>query len=215
VNVAISLVVFDCDGVILESVDVKTRAFGQIVEEYGLEAVACMTEYHLAHSGVSRIRKFEWFYDEVLGRKITEDELQALSWKFRRLVFEGVMRSPMVPGIMETLEFLHGRLPMYVASGTPNDELLQVLDARNLTRFFKGMYGTPPGKTELLRRIIEKEGIAPNDTLMVGDSSTDLDAAQSCGAKFFGVGAEFAVTSWPFGHDCIGLSKWIQDHWCT
>jgi len=208
----ITLVVFDCDGVILDSVDVKTRAFGQIVEEYGPEAVARMTEYHLAHGGLSRTRKFEWFYDEVLGRKITEDELQALSKKFRQLVFEGVVRSPMVPGIMETLESLHGRLPMYVASGTPNDELLQLLDARNLTRFFKGVYGTPPGKTELLRRIIEKEGIAPNDTLMVGDSSTDLDAALSCGARFFGVSAAFSVTPWPFGYDCIALAQWIDEH---
>jgi len=208
----ISLVVFDCDGVILESVEVKTRAFGQIIAEYGPEAVAHMTKYHLAHGGVSRIRKFEWFYDEVLGRKIAEDDLRSLNRKFRQLVFKGVMRSPLVPGIMETLESLHGRLPMYVASGTPNEELLQVLDARDLKRFFKGVYGTPPGKTELLRRIIEQEGTAPNETLMVGDSSTDLDAAQSCGARFFGIGAEFADTPWPFGHDCIALTQWIDDH---
>ena len=122
------------------------------------------------------------------------------------------MRSPLVPGAMETLESLHGKLPMYVASGTPNDELLQVLDVRNLLRFFKGVYGTPPNKTELLRRIIEKEGIAPKNTLMVGDSSTDLDAAQSCEAQFFGVGAGFAGTSWPFGRDCTALAQWINIH---
>ena len=211
----ISLVVFDCDGVILDSVAVKTRAFGQIVEESGPDAVARMTEYHLAHGGVSRTRKFEWFYDEVLRCKITDDELQALNRKFRQLVFEGVMRSPMVPGIMKTLESLNGRLPMYVASGTPNDELFQVLEARDLTRFFKGMYGTPPEKSELLRGIIEQEGIAANDTLMVGDSSTDLDAAQSCGARFFGIGAAFTDTSWPFGHDCTALAQWINDHCST
>ena len=118
----------------------------------------------------------------------------------------------MVPGIMETLESLRGRLPMYVASGTPNDELLLVLEGRNLTRFFKGVYGTPPEKSELLRRIIEQEDIPPNDTLMVGDSSTDLDAALSCGARFFGIGAEFAVTPWPFANDCIALGQWIDDH---
>ena len=121
----------------------------------------------------------------------------------------------MVPGIMETLESLHSRLPMYVASGTPNEELLQVLDARNLTRFFKGVYGTPPGKTELLRRIIEQEDVAPNDTLMVGDSSTDLEAAQFCGTKFFGVGSAFAETEWPFGNDCKGLAQWINDYFST
>ena len=87
-----------------------------------------------------------------------------------------------------------------------------MLDKRNLTRFFKGVYGTPPGKTELLRRVIEQEGVAPNDTLMVGDSSTDLDAARSCGTRFFGIGAEFAATRWPFGRDCTALAQWIDDH---
>ena len=212
---SISLIVFDCDGVILDSVDVKTRVFGQIVEEHGSEAVARMTEYHLAHGGVSRFRKFEWFYDEVLGREITKQEIQVLSRKFTKLVFEGVVSSPMMPGIMETLESLHGKLPMYVASGTPQDELLEVLHARNLPRFFRGVYGTPPEKSELLRRIIEKEGVAPIETLMVGDSMTDLEAAQFCGAKFFGIGAEFVETPWPFGQDCTAFAQWVDDYCST
>ena len=208
----ISLVVFDCDGVILDSVDVKARAFGKIVEEYGSEAVTRMVEYHLAHGGVNRFRKFEWFYNVVLGRRISEDELQALSLEFRELVFEGVMHSPLVPGIMETLELLHGRLPMYVASGTPHEELLNVLDARNLTRFFEAVYGTPPGKSKLLRRIIEQEGVSPEEALMVGDSLTDLDAAQACGTRFFGVSAAFATTMWPNGPDCAALAQWLAAH---
>lgn len=208
----INLIVFDCDGVILDSLDVKTHAFGKMAEEHGAEAEKRMTEYHLEHGGVSRLKKFVWFYNEVLGRKITENELQALNKRFRQLVFEGVIHSPLVPGIMATLESLHGKVPMYVASGTPNDELLQVLEARNLKRFFEGVYGSPPGKTELLRSIIEQEGMAPNETLMVGDSSTDLDAAQFCGARFFGIGDEFNVTPWPFCHDCTSLAQWIEDN---
>jgi phosphoglycolate phosphatase-like HAD superfamily hydrolase len=208
---AISLIVFDCDGVILESVNVKTCAFEKIVEQYGPDAAARMTEYHLAHGGVSRFRKFEWFYDEVLGRIITEDELQTLSLEFSQLVFDGVMCAPLVTGIMETLLSLHGRLPMYVASGTPHEELRQVLDARNLTRFFKAVYGAPPGKTELLRYIINREDVSPKNTLMVGDSSTDMDAAEACGACFFGVGSAFSGTSWPYAVDCTAIVKWVNE----
>ena len=204
--------VFDCDGVILDSVDVKTRAFGQIVEEHGPEAVARMNEYHLANGGISRFKKFEWFYREVLGRQITQNELKTLGDRFSQLAFDGVMNAPMVTGAFECIKKLHNQIPMYVASGAPQDELTVVLEARNLTSFFKGVYGTPPNKTELLSRIIEKAGIAPKNTLMVGDSSTDLDAAQSCGAQFFGVGAGFAATQWPFGLDCTFLAQWIDDH---
>ena len=204
--------VFDCDGVILDSVDVKTRAFGQIVEEHGPEAVARMNEYHLANGGVSRFKKFEWFYREVLAREITQNELKTLGDRFSQLAFDGVMNAPMVAGAFECIKKLHNQIPLYVASGAPQDELTVVLEARNLTSFFKGVCGTPPNKTELLRRIIEKAGIAPKDTLMVGDSSTDLDAAQSCGARFFGIGVDFAATRWPFGLDCTFLAQWIDDH---
>ena len=43
----LDLVIFDCDGVILESVDVKTQAFGLAVAEHGPEAVDRLLEYHL------------------------------------------------------------------------------------------------------------------------------------------------------------------------
>ena len=43
---ALSLIVFDCDGVILESVDAKTKAFGQVAEPLGAEARDRLLLYH-------------------------------------------------------------------------------------------------------------------------------------------------------------------------
>ena len=59
---SLDCIVFDCDGVIMESVECKTRAFGRTVENHGPEAVAQLVEYHLAHGGVSRFEKFRWFH---------------------------------------------------------------------------------------------------------------------------------------------------------
>lgn len=207
----ISLIVFDCDGVILESVDVKTKAFGRTMEKYGPEAVSRFIDYHVANGGVSRYKKFEWFYREVLGRTIDEAELASLAECFKNLVFEGVMNAPMVRGALASIETLHHRMPMYVASGTPTEELTQVLNARNLTRFFKGVYGSPPAKTELLKHIIEQEGTDPADTLMIGDSSTDLAAAQACGTLFWGRGESFKQSGWPWSEDLRHLLRYIDD----
>jgi len=205
----ISLIVFDCDGVILESMDVKTKAFGMTVEEYGPEAVSRLIDYHIAHGGISRYKKFEWFYKEVLQQSIDEDKLSKLAERFKNIAFEGVMSAPMVPGALKTIEALHDRIPIYVASGAPHEELKQVLHARNLIRFFKGVYGFPPGKTELLQRIIEQEGANAADTLMVGDSSTDLAAAQACGTLFFGRGESFKHSRWAWSEDLCDLIQYI------
>lgn len=207
----ISIVVFDCDGVILESVDVKTNAFGQTVAEYGPEAVSRLLDYHMANGGVSRYRKFEWFYREVLGREITKDQLQALGERFKQLAFDGVMNAPMVPGALECIETIYRKIPMYVASGAPHDELGAVLRARNLLSFFKGVHGSPPGKTELLKRIIADEGANAAEMLMVGDSPTDLKAAEACGAQFYGRGEMFRDSGYPWFENLGGLLGFISE----
>lgn len=206
----ISLVVFDCDGILLESVDVKTKAFGQTVAEHGSKAVTRLINYHMEHGGVSRYKKFEWFYTEVLGRKITEHELQTLAEHFKQLAFDGVMNAPMVQGAMEALESLHGRIPLFVVSGTPHEELVQVLNGRNLDRFFQGVYGSPPGKADLLRRIIKQQGVTPKEILMVGDSTTDLAAAEECGTFFYGRGEQVVQSGWPWSEDLHGLMEYIN-----
>jgi phosphoglycolate phosphatase-like HAD superfamily hydrolase len=66
--------VFDCDGVILDSVPVKTRAFARLAEPFGPEARDRFVMYHTVHGGVSRYKKFEWFFREVLGREISQEE---------------------------------------------------------------------------------------------------------------------------------------------
>jgi phosphoglycolate phosphatase-like HAD superfamily hydrolase len=205
---ALELVVFDCDGVLLESVEVKTRAFARTVEEHGPAAVGRMLEYHAAHGGVSRFRKFEWFCTEVLGRPARQEDLQAMGERFARLAFEEVMAAPCVPGALETVEALHGRVPLYVASGAPHDELNTVLSARGLAARFDGVFGSPPHKTQLLADILERTGAAATRTVMVGDSSTDLEAATACGTLFFGRGTVFAGSGHPWAADLHPL----KDH---
>ena len=73
---ALSLIVFDCDGVILESVDAKTKAFAQVAEPLGAEARDRLVLYHTLHGGVSRREKFAWLYREVFHREITHEEME-------------------------------------------------------------------------------------------------------------------------------------------
>jgi len=209
-NLPISLIIFDCDGIILENVDIKTKAFGLTVAEHGSKAVARLLEYHTANGGVSRYKKFEWFYRQVLGREIGQNELKTLGERFKQLVFDESINAPMVPGSLECIEALYNQIPMFVASGAPQGELTAVLDAHNLSHYFETCYGSPPGKTELIRRIIHQTGVAPEKTIMVGDSFTDLDAAQVCGTLFFGRGKYFEQSGWPWSRNLYGFLEYVR-----
>lgn len=210
---ALKCLVFDCDGVLLDSVPVKTAAFGRLAEPYGPEAKKRLVAYHGEHGGVSRFLKFAWFFREVLGREITAQESQAWGEKFAEYALDEVRKCALIPGALQTLEQWQGRLPMYVCSGTPAQELRDVLAERGLTRFFTGIYGSPPAKGELLREIISsRAGLLPDETLMVGDATTDRDAAALAGSLFYAVGPELEGKCSPWSRTLEPLNAWISAH---
>ena len=177
--------VFDFDGVVLESVDVKTRAFARVVGDWP-EHVDAMVDYHLAHGGVSRFEKFAWFHRERLGREITAAESAAMGERFSAMALDEVLACAFVPGARELLERRARELPLYVASGTPQDELREIVARRDLERLFTGVYGSPPTKAQILERVADEEGCTPSELLMVGDAMTDYEGARAVGAAFAG-----------------------------
>ena len=204
------IIVFDCDGVILESVEAKTRAFGRTVEEYGPDAVKRFVDYHLAHGGVSRFEKFKWFFREILDQPLTPEGMDSLSARFTEMCFEEVRNAPFVPGALECIRACEGKIPMHVASGTPQEELSTIFEQRKLAPYFGMILGTPPAKAALLARIVAETGADPARTLMVGDSSTDKDAADQVGTLFYGRGASFKDQNVPWGEDLSRLVHFIE-----
>ena len=206
---ALSLIVFDCDGVLLESMDIKSMAFRRIGEEYGAEMADRLVLYHHMHGGVSRYRKFEWLFGE-LGKEATDEDLARLNETFVAAAYEEMKRCPMVPGAKETLDAWRGKRPMYVASGAPEEELRLILEKRGLAPYFAGMYGSPTIKTQILRAIVEHNGVYPSDVVMVGDSRIDLCAAEAVGTRFFGRGEYFRHSGHPWHDDLTELNAYLE-----
>ena len=95
--------------------------------------------------------------------------------------------------------------------GAPQEELQSVLEQRGLARYFTGICGTPPAKAELLKGIVRKERIDPADAVMVGDATTDSDAAEAAETLFYGRGPFFENTAYPHGSDLTGLNRWLEE----
>mgnify|MGYP001564164157 CR=1 FL=1 len=192
-------IVFDFDGVILQSVNIKTRAFEALFACESPKAIGLILKHHLANGGVSRYEKFRHAYREVLRRPLPAEEEQALGNRFNALVEQAVSVCPWVPGAREFLEARHKQLPLFVASGTPHAELRRIVERRGLSAFFRGVYGTPDKKDAILRAVAAELACAPEDLLMVGDAGNDYDAARAVGAAFVGVVEPGAANSFPAG----------------
>jgi phosphoglycolate phosphatase-like HAD superfamily hydrolase len=177
----IRAVILDFDGVVLESADIKTRAFERL---FGGDERA--VAYHLENAGISRYEKFRHITTQIQGREYTEQDEQRLGDEFAHLVLDEVMRCPFVPGARELLERRTGEVPLYVASGTPQDELRGIVEQRGIASLFAGVFGSPDTKDVIARRVLEEIGVPPAEALFVGDAMTDLQAARDTGIPFAG-----------------------------
>lgn len=182
----IRAIIFDFDGVILESAVIKTEAFGEVVKDYPKDRAEAFVAYHMSHMGISRHVKFRYFIENILGEEYTDEKAAELADNFERIVYERVMECPFVPGAKEFLERNHEKYDMYIASGTPDEEMQRVVDGRGIRNFFKGVYGTPMKKEEIVNKVLSENGYDIAEAVFVGDAGTDMQAAEATGLTFIG-----------------------------
>ena len=193
-------VFFDFDGVIVDSAPIKTAAFAAMFRSYGEAVEKAVVAYHLDHQGISRFDKFRYIYEHILNIPLDEQELKVLGSDFSRLVLEAVINAPYLPGVMETLIELQSlKIPAYIVSGTPEDEMKYIVQRRDLSLFFKGVYGTPRKKSEIVDIILRMEQYLPPKCLFIGDSLTDYDAARNHELCFLGIVMDSQNSPFPAG----------------
>jgi len=180
-------IVFDFDGTLVESNEVKTWAFGKLYEGNGYDIVQQVRDYHKKNEGISRFIKFRYFQEKILCQHYTKKIEEQLSDAYSKLVFDEIVNVPYVDGAIEFLEKHYKQTPLFVASGTPETELRNIIKHRSMTQYFEGVYGSPTTKKDILKRISTEYGWPAENILMVGDSLADLEGAKEAGSAFIAI----------------------------
>jgi phosphoglycolate phosphatase-like HAD superfamily hydrolase len=167
---------WDFDGVIKESVDVKTKAFQELFVEYGTEVTEKIRVHHEANGGMSRFEKFP-IYMEFANIKATDEKVNRLCERFSDLVLNGVVNSPWIPGAETFIRSNTNQQIFIVVSATPTGELLEIIERLNLRSSFESIFGAPTSKAEAIRASLNRLNISAADAVMIGDASVDLEAA--------------------------------------
>lgn len=167
---------FDFDGVILESANIKTDAFMDLFSDYP-DKLAAIRQIHVENMGVSRFRKFEWIYNQLLGQSLSQEESMELGARFTELTFQKILDSPFVPGAKDLLDGIRNRIANFVVSGTPQDELISIIQRRSLSDYFVEIRGAPDTKSEILEKLVLTYDLRAEECLFVGDAQTDYEAA--------------------------------------
>ena len=131
----IKSIFFDFDGVLAESVHVKTEAFRQMYLPYGKEVADKVVAHHRANGGVSRYEKFRIWNKAFLNEEIDEQRVQELAQQFSNLVVDGVVASTEINGATYFLEKYYQKLLFVVLRSHTRMRLFE-------KNYFKKLYLT-------------------------------------------------------------------------
>lgn len=170
-------IIFDCDGVIFDSNRPKVAAMRSVLEEcgYSQTEVSNCIDFFQNNFGTPRQVQIDNFFDRFI-RDMPQHENQRKAEVFEKYstachgIFE---QAELSPGIIDLLTAFSG--DKYVASGSVQTELREIIRARDLDHYFKGVYGSPTAKAEIVASILRETPY--QKSVLIGDARADYEAA--------------------------------------
>ncbi|MQY06288.1 HAD-IA family hydrolase [Actinomadura macrotermitis] len=168
-------VVFDLDGVVVDSFAVMRAAFDTAYAEVVGDGPAPFAEYS-RHLG-------RYFPDimRIMGLPLEMEE------PFVRESYRLADRVTLFPGVVDLLDELRRRgLRLAVATGKSGPRARSLLDTLGVLDRFAYVIGSdevarPKPAPDIVRRALELLEVAPDRALMIGDAVTDLASAHGAG----------------------------------
>lgn len=180
-------ILWDFDGVILDSMPIRDYGFRMIFKSYDAKLVEDFIEYHNLNGGLSRFHKIKYFYNNFLKKDISEDKINLYANEFSQIMKKELVNSKYL--IEDTLFFLKNNYTKYnfhIVSGSEHRELNFLCEKLGLLDFFISINGSPTPKNELVKKLLIKNQYKNNETILIGDSLNDFEAAKSNNIEFFG-----------------------------
>lgn len=170
--------IFDCDGVILDSNQLKIEAMKNALTAHFSTKVLIdeCVEYFRHNFGKSRFHHIAYFLEHIIKVPAEEKDIieQLMLDDFSNQCRSLYLSAELTPGFIGFLDKCQGK--RYVASGSEQSELRDVFVQRGLDIYFDGVYGSPTPKIELIKQILDLE--KNTNAVMFGDAESDLLSAQ-------------------------------------
>lgn len=182
-------VIYDCDGVILDSIESNYIFYNRIMAGLGRPPIdrLCQVSERVLHT-YSYLDVMEHFF----ANDPQKDEAIAIGKTIRYKELMPYMRRE--DELVETLEQLKGRVELAVCTNRATS-MEMIIEDFGLEGFFgcvmtAGKVANPKPHPEPLLKVLEHYGLAPHEALFVGDSAVDMQAAAAAGVPFIAYKSE-------------------------
>ena len=151
----IKSIIFDFDGVIVNSTKIKDQAFKKIVEIYPKQNQLKFINFHKKNLGISRVLKFKYLYKTILKKSFSKKDIDKLSDKFQKIVYKKIIKLKVSNGLKKFIKYNSKKYDLYISSGTPENELKKIMSIKKIDKNFKNIYGSPSTKSQHIKQYPE------------------------------------------------------------
>ena len=180
-------IIFDFDGVVLDSIPVKSEGFRKLFEDFPKNKVDELIEYHMYNGGMSRYKKIEYFFQKILGQEIKNKQILEYAEKYSEITKEELSQKKYL--IDDSLYFIqkqYKKYNMHIASGADENDLKYICNRLDLEKYFLSIKGSPKVKSDIVSDILVSKNYRKKETVLIGDSINDYEAARDNGIIFYG-----------------------------
>ncbi len=177
--------IFDFDGVILDSVKIKNDSFKELVKNYDKTIQIKFFNYHISNLGLSRYKKFS--YLKKLLPKNKNYIYKNIPKKFRNMLNRKMNKAKLINGVKNFLK-RNKKKNLFISSGTPNYDLKKIVKKYKINHLFLEVLGSPKTKKQHIIFLKKKYKINRKNTVFFGDSMSDFYAAKANKFRFIQVG---------------------------
>ncbi|MDQ7094541.1 HAD family hydrolase [Desulfosporosinus sp. PR] len=190
-----ALVMFDYDGVIVDSLDVFTLRFSQACREHGFEQIKAPQDV---------ISLFEGnVYETMSKRGVAESTIDGILRRYEALQGVQLGNLQLFKGIPEALEQISHKHDIYVITSNLSSATIQVLKQHGISSF-KGVMGAEKEKSKI-RKILAVMSLYPGTpAYYVGDTKGDMIEGKKAGTMTIGV-------TWGW-HTLEKIKEGLPDH---
>jgi|FLOH01.1.fsa_nt_gi phosphoglycolate phosphatase-like HAD superfamily hydrolase len=187
----IKAIIFDFDGVLLNSIGIKMPAYYPLFENIpgSIDVMKEPLDVHGKQHRTEVIRQcILTFIEKGLVSESELDKLDDYTVRYGELVKKKLFTCGLFDGVIEMLENLKDRFLLFIVTSGPVKELEEELDHYDLKKYFKAFYGGGLlSKTDNALKILKGNGLSSEEVIFVGDGDTDLKAARDLNFKFIGI----------------------------
>jgi len=179
------LIVWDWDGTLADSTGMITRAIVKAAEQVGLAPLTPEAASSIIGLGLRESV-------EALYPGISDEQAKALATQYNVNYFAGESEIPLFAGAADTIKTLNRRgFKLAVATGKSRRGLTLALEHTQLRNYFHATrtvdecFSKP--HPQMLDELMDNLVVLPERTLMIGDTSYDLQMAKNAGVDAIGV----------------------------